>query len=259
MNRVESAICRIRQKLPGNEGFVTLGSGCIVKCQHLAAKYGWKNPNIIFTSNHVLNKEALASDRVFVAEFISSEKKSFETFDLRSAADTCEEIDCHELSSDLGSTKTNGCLYVNDKHPDSRISLTAISAEHLDKRSFLKRMVKKSILQTSRPIDSYSGDREELIREGFLYCFVIVDKPTKHKSTSDWEIRTFKFTYERENEYFILEQFGAGNRLQYAMDFGDEEKPYGAVISSKKGEFVGVLGFNEGRIFPLFVPPGSSG
>mgnify|MGYP001793232217 CR=1 FL=1 len=259
MNRVELAICRIRQKLPGNEGFVTLGSGCIAKCQHLAAKSGWKNPNIIFTSNCVLTKEALASDRSFVVDFIASEKKGLETFDLRLAADTCVEIGGRELGFDAR-TNTNGGLFSNGKHSVSSIALTAISAEHLDKRNFLKRMVKRSTLQSSRPIECYSTNNpEDLIRDGLLYCFVIMESPTKHQSAADFQTRTFKFSYSKESEHFMLEEFGAGNCLLHAKDFSDEEKPYGAVICSKKGEFVGVLDFIDDRMFPLFLPTERSG
>ena len=259
MNKVESAICRIRQKLPGNEGFVTLGSGCVVRCQHLASKCGWKNPNIILTSNSVLNKEALASDRVFVADFISNEKKGLETFDLKLAAETCKEIARYELLSD-SSAKTNGSN-VNDEVFTAL--LTAVSVEHLDKRSFLKRMVKKNTLQTSRPIDCYGGDakdyEEDLMCDGFLYCLVLCEKPSRHKNSNDFETQTFKCNYNRESEKFVLEHFGGGTCLQYVKDFNDEDRPYGAVISSKKGEFVGVLDFNKDGIFPLFVPPVISG
>ena len=233
MNRVELAVCRIREKLPGNERFVSKGSACVAHCERLASSWGWKCQNFIVSSSIVLCKRDFSSpDKIFLAEFLSKDKKSLEVFELRSLAEVSRDVAVRNLN-------------LNDKEE----SLSFLSVEPLDKRGFLKKMVKKSTLQTFRPLDCADFERNKLedeLRDG-LYCHVVVDSFEPEATNVPFVTKTLKLVYDFQTRQFNLQDFSGIERVH-----DKEEIPTGAVITTKKGEFVGVLDFVENVLSPLF-------
>lgn len=233
MNKVEQAVCRIREKLPNNQGFVTLGVGCVVKNEELATSLGWKCPNLILTSSAVITPEHLALDRIFLAEFLVFEKKGFEVFDLKLASEFCMTISSRALSDEEA-----------EQLPNERF--TVISTDPLDKRGFLKRMVKKSSLQTTRPIDCFDFQNfdNELSAEG-IFCNVIREFGS---FAQDFETRTYKFKRNDENHKYFLEDFGHQAVELDIKSFPADIHPLGGAIFSKLGAYVGCLGYGTTQI-----------
>ena len=239
MNKVEQAVCRIREKLPDNQGFVTLGVGSVVKNEELAASLGWKCPNLLLTSSAVITPEHLALDRIFLAEFLVFEKKGFEVFDLKLASEFCRTVSSRALSEEE-----------EEQLPNDR--LTVISTEPLDKRGFLKRMVKKSSLQTTRPIEcfDFQNFQNELTGDG-IFCNVIREFGFL---AQDFETRTYKFKQNGEDLKYFLEDFGQQAVELDIQNFPADQQPLGGAIFSKSGAYIGCLGYGKAQIEPSFVP-----
>lgn len=236
MNKAEFAVCRIKEKLPGNQGFATKGSGCVVHCEKLTSSWGWKCHYFIVTPSVVLCREDLASDKVFVAEFLSKDKRGLETFEIKQMADVCKDVVGRRLDN-----------------LDRDLYLTFISVEPLDKRGFLKKMVKKGSLQTFRPLDCLEFEKKsvEELTEG-LYCHVISELFSE-STNSALSTQTFKLVYDSETGVFILQDFGG-----LVKTFNQEIPPIGAVIVTKKGEFAGLLrNFSDNCVTPVFLPDSS--
>lgn len=240
MNRVEQAICRIRKKLPQDEGFATLGVGCVVRHDSLAASLGWKCPNLLVTSVQVLTPEQLASDSSIVAEFIVFEKKGYEVFELKAAAEFCKTVIGRSLVGAEGSdTNTNE-------------QLTVISVEPLDKRGFLKRMVKKSSLQTSRPIDCFDFQNYERDIEDGIFCNVI---RAFGSFGQEFESRTYKFKFNEIRKVYLLEDFLQRDVQLDEQSFPSDQTLAGGIVFSKQGLYLGCLGCRSaGHILPSFIP-----
>lgn len=240
MNKAEFAVCRIKEKLPGNQGLLTKGSGCVVHCERLTTSWGWKCHYFIVTPSVVLCREDLSSDKIFVLEFLNKDKRGLETFEVKQMAEVCKDLTGRGiLEEDFG----------RDRY------LSFLSVEPLDKRGFLKKMVKKGSLQTFRPLDcveSHSKSEDEsLINEG-LYCHVIANLFGESTNFA-FSTQTFKLAYESERRQFSLQDFGGGR-----ITFNQERPPIGAVIFTKKGEFVGVLDFvDDCTVSPVFLPESS--
>ncbi|XP_078349882.1 uncharacterized protein LOC144634708 isoform X2 [Oculina patagonica] len=239
MNKAEFAVCRIKEKLPGNQGLLTKGSGCVVHCERLTTSWGWKCHYFIVTPSVVLCHEDLSSDKTFVLEFLSKDKRGVETFEVKQMADVCKDLTGRSLEEDFG---RDHCL-------------SFLSVEPLDKRGFLKKMVKKGSLQTFRPLDCVDfhskSEEESLINEG-LFCHVIADLFSESTNFS-FSTQTFKLVYESETRQFSLQDFGGA-----VITFNQEKPPIGAVIFTKKGEFVGVLDFVDNySVSPVFLPESS--
>ncbi|XP_048587364.1 uncharacterized protein LOC116613981 isoform X2 [Nematostella vectensis] len=236
MNRVEQAVCRIREKLPNGRGFLTLGSGCVVKSDILAESLGWKCPIILVTTTDVISPELLGSEGNYVAEFLSREKKGLEVFDLKSAAECCRVLASREVGK------------------EASYGLSLISVEPLDKRGFLKRIVKKSSLQTTRPINCHKFAQTDFISEftdGF-FCNVIRDTGNGEQ---DFETRTYQFALNSsETREFILKDFVGPNITLDTRNFPVDQQPIGAIIFSKHGDFVGAFGACDEELVPLFIP-----
>lgn len=244
MNKVELAVCRIREILPENEGSLTRGSGCIVKCGWLSVARGWKCQHVLVTSSNVVHQAELASGKAFVADFLVKDKKGLETFDLKPAADVCVDFPSREFG-EIGNKFM--------EEAENEQSLTLISVDPLDKRGFLKRMVKKSSLQTTRPLECLNVTDETLkgeLSEG-LYCHVIRDHS---QGGNEFSTRTYKFVSVVETGHFTLQDFG-NMEISTTKGFPENEMPLGAVIYTKRGEFAGVLDFSGERIAPRFLPP----
>ena len=239
MNKAEFAVCRIKEKLPGNQGFLTKGSGCVVHCETLTSSWGWKCNYFIVTPSVVLCREDLSADRTFIAEFLSKDKRGLETFEIKQMAEVCKVL-------------PGRCL---DDEFDRGHYLSFISVEPLDKRGFLKKMVKKGSLQTFRPLDcvefqSKSEEEGAIINEG-LYCHVITD--LFNESTNlPFSTKTFKLVYDSQTRQFSVQDFGGS-----LIGFNNETSPIGAVIFTRKGEFAGVLDFVDNFLSPVFLPESS--
>lgn len=236
MNKAEFAVCRIKEKLPGNQGFLTKGSGCVVHCETLTTSWGWKCHHFIVTPSVVLCREDLSSDKTFVVEFLSKDKRGLETFEVKQMAEVCKDLAGRSLDGD----------FIRDRN------LTFLSVEPLDKRGFLKKMVKKGSLQTFRPLDCLDSrskfEEESLINEG-LFCHVIADLFSE-STNQPFSTQTFKLVYESQTRQFILQDFGGS-----AITFSQGKPPIGAVIFTKKGEFAGVVNFAEDcTVSPVFLP-----
>ena len=238
MNKAEFAVCRIKEKLPGNQGFATKGSGCVVHCERLSSSWGWKCHYFIVTPSVVLCHEDLVSDKIFVAEFLSKDKRGLETFEIKQVVEGCKDVVGRRLDN-----------------LDQDLYLTFISVEPLDKRGFLKKMVKKGSLETFRPLESFESENKstEELTEG-LYCHVIVDLFRDRESTnSAFSTQTYKLVYDLETCEFSLQDFGGTVKT-----FNQEFPPIGAVIFTKKGEFAGLLrNFSNNCVTAIFLPESS--
>lgn len=232
MNKAEFAVCRIKEKLPGNQGFLTKGSGCVVHCERLTTSWGWKCHHFIVTPSVVLCREDLSSDKTFVVEFLSKDKRGLETFEVKQMAEVCKDLVGRSLDGDY--------------------NLTFLSVEPLDKRGFLKKMVKKGSLQTFRPLgclDSQSKSEEESLMNEGLYCHVIADLFSE-STNLPFSTQTFKLVYESQTRQCSLQDFGGT-----VIMFSQEKPPIGAVIFTKKGEFAGVVNFvDDCTVSPVFLP-----
>lgn len=235
MNKAEFAVCRIKEKLPGNQGFATKGSGCVVHSESLTSSWGWKCDYFIVTPSVVLCREDLASNKVFLAEFLSKDKRGLETFEIKQMAEVCKDVVGRRLDS-----------------IDLDLYLTFISVEPLDKRGFLKRMVKKGSLQTYRPLESLETESKmtEELTEG-LFCHVIVGLFSDQESTnSPFTTQTYKLVYDFQTRKFSLQDFGGT-----LINFNKEIPPIGAVVFTKKGEFAGLLrDFSSNWVTAIFLP-----
>ena len=242
MNKVELAVCRIRQILPQNEGSLTRGSGCVVKCERLAAALEWKCPFVLVTSSKVLHRDELTAGKAFVADFLLKDKKGLESFELNLASDTCVHIlgrdaaDVTESTAETTSTKEQSMI-------------TIISVEKLDKRGFLKRMTKKSSLQTTRPLDCFDTAKLSEELNDVLFCHIT------REEGQNFSTRTYKFLFETELHRFVLHDFGS-TEINSVRGFSSEDAPLGAVIYTKRGEFAGMLEFSNEAIAPCFFPAG---
>lgn len=235
MNKAEFAVCRIKEKLPGNQGLVTKGSGCAVHCESLASSWGWKCNYFIVTPSVVLCREDLSSNKTFVAEFLSKDKRGLETFEVKQMADVCKDLAGRNFYDD----------FAGDHY------LSFLSVEPLDKRGFLKKMVKKGSLQTFRPLDCVdSHEKESLIIEG-IYCHVIADLFSE-STNLPFTTQTFKLVYESETRQFSVQDFGGA-----VITFNQEKPPIGAVMFTKKGEFAGILDFTDNCMSAVFLPESS--
>ena len=236
MNKAEFAVCRIKEKLPGNRGFLTKGSGCVVHCETLTTSWGWKCHHFIVTPSVVLCREDLSSDKTFVVEFLSKDKRGLETFEVKQMAEDCKDLVGRSFGGD----------FVHDHN------LTFLSVEPLDKRGFLKKMVKKGSLQTFRPLDCVDSrskfEEESLMNEG-LFCHVI-DNLFSESTNLPFSTQTFKLVYESQTRQFNLQDFGGT-----AIKFSQVKPPIGSVILTKKGEFSGVVNFvDDCTVSPVFLP-----
>jgi len=236
MNKAEFAVCRIKEKLPGNRGFVTKGSGCVVHCETLTTSWGWKCHYFIVTPSIVLCREDLSSDKAFVIDFLSKDKRGLETFEVKQMAEVCKDLVGRSLDGDLGRDR----------------NLTFLSVEPLDKRGFLKKMVKKGSLQTFRPLDCLESqnklEEESLIHEG-LFCHVIANLFSE-STNLPFSTQTLKLVHDSQTRQFILQDFGGS-----AIKFSQGKPPIGAVIFTKKGEFAGVVNFVEDcTVSPVLLP-----
>ncbi|XP_068727992.1 uncharacterized protein [Montipora capricornis] len=234
MNKVDFAVCRIKEKLPEPQGFATKGGGCVVYCERLATSWGWKCPYAIVTPSVVLCQNDLASGKIFVAEFLGKDKKGLEAFEMKQMSEVCKDVVGRSL---------------DQLQPD--LYLTFLSVEPLDKRGFLKKMVKKGSLQTFRPLDCYFIEKKsvEESTEG-LFCRVISDLFSESTGNKPFSTETFKVVYESQTKRFSLQDFGG-----YQKTFNQEMPPIGAVIFTNKGEFAGLLrNFSDTRVTPVFLP-----
>ena len=237
MNKAEFAVCRIKEKLPGNQGFATKGSGCVVHCEKLTSSWGWKCHYFIVTPSVVLCRDDLSSDKIFLAEFLSKDKRGLETFEMKQMGEVCKDAVGRRLDN-----------------LDQDLYLTFISVEPLDKRGFLKKMVKKGSLQTFRPLDCFDSENKsvEELTEG-LYCHVISNLFGDPTASSPFSTQTFKLVYELETGEFSLRDFGGSVKT-----FHQEIPPIGAVIFTNKGEFAGVLrNFSDNCVTAIFLPESS--
>ena len=234
MNKVDFAVCRIKEKLPEPQGFATKGGGCVVYCERLATSWGWKCPYAIVTPSVVLCHNDLASGKIFVAEFLGKDKRGLEAFEMKQMSEVCRDVVGRSL---------------DQLQPD--LYLTFLSVEPLDKRGFLKKMVKKGSLQTFRPLDCYFIEKKsvEESTEG-LFCRVISDLFSESTGNKPFSTQTFKVVYESQTKRFSLQDFGG-----YQKTFNQEMPPIGAVIFTNKGEFAGLLrNFSDTRVTPVFLP-----
>lgn len=237
MNRVEHAICRIRERLPQQDGYVTLGVGCVVKHEELATSLGWKCSNLLVTSADVLSPQHLSSDRTVTAEFLVFEKKGLEVFELKAAAEFCQTISGRNLNEQDGSLPNE--------------QLTVLSVEPLDKRGFLKRMVKKSSLQTTRPIDCFDFHNYNNEIDDGIFCNVIREFGSNGQ---EFESRTYKFKFNKSRNVYMLEDFLRRDVELEEQSFPSDQVLAGGVVFSKQGLYLGCLTFNAGQIVPSFIP-----
>ena len=237
MNKAEFAVCRIKERLPGNQGFATKGSGCVVHCEKLTSSWGWKCHYFIVTPSVVLCRDDLSSDKIFLAEFLSKDKRGLETFEMKQMGEVCKDVVGRRLD------KFGRDLY-----------LTFTSVEPLDKHGFLKKMVKKGSLQTFRPLDCFNSAENKSVEEltEGLYCHVISDLFLFKQSTVKWPFstQTFKLVYKLETKEFSLRDSHGS-----AKTFNQETPPIGALIFTNKGEFAGVVrDFSDNRVTVAFLP-----
>lgn len=234
MNKVDFAVCRIKEKLPRSQGFATRGCGCVVCHERLTSSWGWKCPYFIVTPSVVLCHSDLASEKIFVAEFLSKDGRGLETFEIKQMSDFCKDVIGRRLD------KLKQDLY-----------LTFVSVDPLGKRGFFKKMIKKESLQTYRPLDCYVSENKTT-KEPMesLFCHVITNLFSESTINSPLSTQIYKLEFESETGKFCLQDFSG-----YKKTFNQEMPPIGAVIFNNKGEFAGLLrNFSDSFVTPVFLP-----
>ena len=232
MNKVEFAVCRIKEKLPKSQGFATRGCGCVVCHESLSSSWGWKCPYFIVTPSVVLCHNDLASEKSFVAEFSSKDGRGLETFEIKQMSDFCKDVVGRRLDN------LKQALY-----------LTFVSVDPLGKRGFFKKMGKRGSLQTYRPLNVMENKTTEEPMES-LFCHVITNLFSESTINSPLTTQIYKLEFELETGKFCLQDFSGHKKT-----FNQEMPPIGAVIFNNKGEFAGLLrNFSDSCVTPVFLP-----
>ncbi|XP_029195619.2 uncharacterized protein LOC114961184 isoform X2 [Acropora millepora] len=232
MNKVDFAVCRIKEKLPKSQGFATRGCGCVVCHERLSSSWGWKCPYFIVTPSVVLCHNDLASEKSFVAEFSSKDGRGLETFEIKQMSDFCKDVVGRRLDN------LKQALY-----------LTFVSVDPLGKRGFFKKMGKRGSLQTYRPLNVMENKTTEEPMES-LFCHVITNLFSESTINSPLTTQIYKLEFELETGKFCLQDFSGHKKT-----FNQEMPPIGAVIFNNKGEFAGLLrNFSDSCVTPVFLP-----
>lgn len=232
MNKVEFAVCRIKEKLPKSQGFATRGCGCVVCHERLSSSWGWKCPYFIVTPSVVLCHSDLASEKSFVAEFSSKDGRGLETFEIKQMSDFSKDVVGRRLDN------LKQALY-----------LTFVSVDPLGKRGFFKKMGKRGSLQTYRPLNVMENKTTEEPMES-LFCHVITNLFSESTINSPLTTQIYKLEFELETGKFCLQDFSGHKKT-----FNQEMPPIGAVIFNNKGEFAGLLrNFSDSCVTPVFLP-----
>lgn len=233
MNKVDFAVCRIKEKLPKSQGFATRGCGCVVCHERLSSSWGWKCPYFIVTPSVVLCHSDLASEKSFVAEFSSKDGRGLEIFEIKQMSDFCKDVIGRRLDE--------------LKHD---FYLTFVSVDPLGKRGFFKKMGKRASLQTYRPLHVMENKTTEEPMES-LFCHVITNLFSESTTiNSPLTSQIYKLEFESETGKFCLQDFSGHKKT-----FNQEMPPIGAVIFNNKGEFAGLLrNFSDSFVTPVFLP-----
>ncbi|XP_015758640.1 PREDICTED: uncharacterized protein LOC107337909 isoform X3 [Acropora digitifera] len=250
-SKVAVSIGMISMLLPNGLGTSITGSGCIV---NLNVK-GEEKGNWLITTTQVITKnDLLFSDHSVVVEFFDIQKQKLVTFSLDNVADDVDVLPGRVLEGTGQSLKD--------------ISFLVISMEKHVRGNVFTKLLKKFKIFHPLTRDSVKGqslacarEDDETLKQNIsarqILCHVMWNKKDDEVAT---ELYCLEFEGDECTEFALTPPLD-NNRLDYALrkltDFNIEQRPRGAPLFSKIGEFVGMLAFEESeerRFFPLFLP-----
>ena len=250
-SKVAVSIGMISMLLPNGLGTSITGSGCIV---NLNVK-GEETANWLITTTQVITKDDLLSSKhSVVVEFFDLQKQKLVTFSLDNVADDVDVLPGRVLEGTGQSLKD--------------ISFLVISMEKHVRGNVFTKLLKKFKIFHPLTRDSVKGqslacarEDDETLKQNIsarqIWCHVMWNKKDDEVAT---ELYCLEFEGDECTEFALTPPLD-NNRLDYALrkvtDFNSEQRPRGAPLFSKIGEFVGMLAFEESeerRFFPLFLP-----
>lgn len=248
-SKVAVSIGMISKLLPNGLGTSIIGSGCIV---NLNVKGEETATSLITTTQVITKNDLLSSEHSVVVEFFDLQKRKLVTFSLDSIGDFVEVLPGRVLEGTGQSLKD--------------ISFLVISMENHVRGNAFTKLLKKvfhSLIRDSLKRQSLACAREdgETLKQNIsarqILCHVMWNKQKDEVASEPY---CLEFEGDECREFALTPPLDS-NRLDYALrkvrDFNSEQRPRGAPLFSKIGEFVGMLAFEESeerRFFPLFLP-----
>lgn len=246
-SEVALSIGMISMRLPNGLGKSIIGSGCIV---NLNVKGEERATSLITTTQVITKNDLLSNEYSVVVEFLDLKKRKLLTANLDNVADDVEVLPGRVLEGTGQSLK--------------EISFLVISLENLVRGNAFTKFWKGLFNPLSR--DSLKrrslacgrGNDETLkqnISARQILCHVMCNKKNDEVATEPY---CLEFEGDGCTEFALTSPLD-NNRLDYSFnkvgDFNSEQRPRGAPLFSKQGEFLGMLAFEESerRFIPLFL------
>lgn len=247
-SNVAHSIGMISKEMPNGRGKWIIGSGCIV---NLNMK-GEETTTWLMTTTQVITKNDLLSPEYsIVVEFLHPKKPKLFPVNLDNMADVAQVLPGRVLESTGQSLK--------------EISFLVIPLEKLVRGNVITKFVRELFSPLSRgSLKKRSlncgGENEETLQQAIsakqILCHVMSDNLLTTKP------HYLEFEGDKGSK-FALTLLEGDSRRDFACykvgDFSSEQRLKGAPLFCKKGEFLGMLAFEESeqeRFFPLFLPTG---
>lgn len=250
--KVALSICRIRKQLPGDQGRVTIGGGCIVS---LKLRGESKTSILLITTTQVITKDDLlsasasTSSTSIVIEFLDRGNGKLVAFNLgfKHATDIPDPLPGRSLEGTEEAIKEVSFIIIPvQKFDDRNLFKKAFSR-------FLGSSFEKRSLPCSHPSDE--NLQTDILTKRVL-CHVICDG----RSTGLYNTEPYYLEFRTDNGDFVLGSPLDHDReddVKQLKDFHKEQKPKGALLLNSEGMFVGMLAIaasEERKLFPLFLP-----
>lgn len=239
----------ISELLPNGLGKSIIGSGCIVK---LNVKGEETAISLITTTQVITKNHLLSTEYSIFVEFLDLKKRKLVTVNLDNAADVVQVLPGRVLESTAQSFKETSFLVIPLEKLVSGNVFTKFFRglfHPLSRDSLNRRYL------TCRREDDETLKQEISSRE--ILCHVMWDKKNNEVTT---EPHCLEFVGYESREFGLTPPL-YNNRWDYAFkkikDFSIEQRPRGAPLFNKEGEFLGMIAFEESderRLIPLFLP-----
>ena len=246
---VAISIGMISELLPNGLGKSIIGSGCIVK---LNVKGEETAISLITTTQVITKNQLLSTEYSIFVEFLDLKKRKLVIVNLDNAADVVQVLPGRVLESTGQTFKETSFLVIPlEKLVSGNVFTKFVRGLfHPLSRDSLKRRY-----LTCRREDDETLKQEISSRE--ILCHVMWDRKNNEVTT---EPHCLEFVGYESREFGLTPPL-YNNRWDYAFkkikDFSSEQRPRGAPLFNKEGEFLGMIAFEESgerRLIPLFLP-----
>lgn len=246
-SNVAISIGMISELLPNGLGKSIIGSGCIVK---LGVKGEETAISLITTTQVITKNHLLSTEYSIIVEFLDLKKRKLFVVNLDNVADVVQVLPGRVLESMGQSFKETSFLVIPLEKLVSGNVFTKFVRGLFHPLSSLKRRY----LICGRE-DDETLKQEISARE--ILCHVMWDKKNNEVTT---EPHCLEYAGHESREFGLTPPL-YHNRWDYAFekikDFSSEQRPRGAPLFNKEGEFLGMIAFEESgerRLIPLFLP-----